>query len=61
MERVAWKHIHCKIGSQWEFAVFLRKLRLGLCDNLSSRCDGVGGGMEAQEEEDIGIPVADSC
>ena len=63
MERVAW-NIYitiCKIGSQWEVAVLLRELRPGLCDNLSSRWDGVGGGLEVQEEEDIGIPVADSC
>ena len=24
----------CKIDSQWEFAVWLRELRQGLCDNL---------------------------
>ena len=24
----------CKIDSQWEFAVWLRKLKQGLCDNL---------------------------
>ena len=24
----------CKIGSQWEFAVWLRKLKQGLCINL---------------------------
>ena len=28
----------CKIDSQWEFAVWLRKLKQGLCINL-------GGGM----------------
>ena len=30
-----------------------------LCDNLEG-CDGVGGGREVQEEEDICIPMADS-
>ena len=24
----------CKIDSQWEFAVWLRELKQGLCDNL---------------------------
>ena len=24
----------CKIGSQWEFAVWLRELKQGLCDRL---------------------------
>ena len=34
MERVTWKHITiCKIDSQWEFAVLLRKLKEGLCIN----------------------------
>ena len=30
----------CKIDSQWEFAVWLRKLKQGLCINL----EGWGGG-----------------
>ena len=30
----------CKIDSQWEFAVWLRKLKQGLCINL----EGVGWG-----------------
>ena len=47
MERVAWKHIHtiCKIDSQWGFAVWLRELKLGLCNSLE-RWEGVGGGKE---------------
>ena len=32
----------CKIDSQWEFAVCLRKLKQGLCSNLE-RWDGEGG------------------
>ena len=32
----------CKIDSQWEFAVCLRELKLGLCNN-SERWDGEGG------------------
>ena len=27
----------CKIDSQWEFAVWLRKLKPGLCNNLERR------------------------
>ena len=27
----------CKIDSQWEFAVWLRKLKQGLCTNLEER------------------------
>ena len=50
----------CKIESQWEFAVWLRKLKQGLCINL----EGWGGdrdGRELQKGGDIFIPMADSC
>ena len=50
----------CKIGSQWEFAVWLRKLKPGLCINLEV-CDGVGDGREVQRGGDICVPMADSC
>ena len=33
----------CKIGSQWEVAVWLRKFKQGLCINLAA-WDEVGGG-----------------
>ena len=33
----------CKIYSQWEFVVWIRELKLGLCNNLEG-CDGQGGG-----------------
>ena len=49
----------CKIDSQWEFAVWLGKFKLGLCNNLES-WDGEGGGREVQEGRDIYIPMADS-
>ena len=49
-----------KIDSQREFAVWLRKLKQGLCINLE-RWDGEGDGREAYEEGDICIPLADSC
>ena len=50
----------CKIDSQWQFAVWLRKLKLGLSINLEG-WDGEGGGTEIQKERDICIPMADSC
>ena len=34
-----------KIDSQWEFAVWLRKHKQGLCDNLEE-WDGEGAGRE---------------
>ena len=49
----------CKIDSQREFAVWLRKLKQGLCINLEGS-DGEGDGREVQKEPDICIPVADS-
>ena len=39
----------CKIDSQWEFAVWLRKLKQGLWINVQG-WDGVGGGREVQRE-----------
>ena len=50
----------CKIDSQWEFAVWLRKLKLGLCVNLEW-WDGEGDWREVQEGGDTCIPMADSC
>ena len=50
----------CKIDSQWEFAVWLRKLKQGLCIYLEG-CNGEGDGREVQKGEDIYIPMADSC
>ena len=50
----------CKIDSQREFAVWLRKLKNGLCINLEG-WDGEGGVMKVQKEGDIRIPMADSC
>ena len=46
----------CKIDSQWAFAVWLRKLKQGLCINLAG---GWGGRRErGSKGEDI---CADSC
>ena len=50
----------CKIDSQWEFAVWLRKLKQGLCINLEG-WDGEGDEREVQKGRDICIPMADSC
>ena len=44
-----------KLDSQWEFAVWLRELKQGLCDRLKG---GMGGRWEGG---DMGVPVADSC
>ena len=38
----------CKIESQWEFAVWLRKLKQGLCVNLEE-WGGEGDGREVQK------------
>ena len=49
-----------KRDSQWESALWLRELKQGLCDNLEG-WDGEGDGGDVQEEEDMGVPMADSC
>ena len=50
----------CKIDSQREFAVWLRKFKEELCINLEG-WDWERDGGEFQEGEDICIPMADSC
>ena len=50
----------CKIDSQWEFAVWVRKLKQGLCINLEG-WGGEGNVRDVQEGGDICIPMADSC
>ena len=42
----------CKIDSQREFPVWLRKLKEGLCINLDG-WDGDGDGTEFQKEGDV--------
>ena len=49
----------CKIDSQRESAVWLRKLKEGLCINLEE-LDGEGDGREVLKGGDVCIPVADS-
>ena len=51
--------IICKIDSQWEFAVWLRRLKQGLCIKLEG-WNGEGDGREVQKGGDICIPMADS-
>ena len=50
----------CKVDSQREFAVWLGKVKQGLCINLEE-CDGEGVGRVVQKGGDICIPMADSC
>ena len=50
----------CKIDSQGEFAVWLRKFKQGLCINLEG-WDREGDWREVQKGGDICIPMADSC
>ena len=50
----------CKIDSQWELAVWLRKLKQGLCINLGEQ-DGAGDGREVQNGGDVCKPMADPC
>ena len=50
----------CKIDSQGEFAVWLRKLKQGLCINLQG-WDREGDGRQFQKGGDICIPTADLC
>ena len=50
----------CKIDSQREFAVWLRKLKQGLCINLKGWY-GEGVRREVQKGGAICIPMADSC
>ena len=50
----------CKIDSQWEFAVWLRKLKQGPSINIEG-WDWVEDGREVQKGGDVGILMAHSC
>ena len=50
----------CKIDSHWECAVWLRKLKQGLCINLEGWA-GEGDGREVQNGGDVCKLMADSC
>ena len=47
----------CKIDSQWEFAVWLRKLKQGLCINLEG-WDGEGERWEGGSKERVYIYIS---
>ena len=49
----------CKIDSQQEFAVWLRKLKQGVCINLEG-WDGEWDGREFQKGGGIFMPMSDS-
>ena len=49
-----------KIDSQWDFSVWFRKLKQGLCIKLTW-WDGEGDGREVQKGGDIDIPMAEPC
>ena len=49
-----------KIDSQWELAIWLRKFKPGLGNNLEV-WDGKRGGTDFQMGGDMGKPMADSC
>ena len=51
--------IVCKIDTQWEFAICLRKLKQRPCINLVG-LDGEGDGREVQEGGHICTLMADS-
>ena len=44
----------CKVDSQWEFALWLRKHKQGLCINLEG-WDGSGDATEVQKRGDVCI------
>ena len=50
----------CKLDSQWEFVVWLRKFKQGLCINVEG-WDGEGDGREVQKGRGTCIYMADSC
>ena len=52
--------LQCKIESQQELAVWLRKLKQGPCINLEG-WDGEGDGREVQKGGDVCISMAGSC
>ena len=58
-ERVRCMERIIKIDSQWEFVVWLRKLKQGLCSNLEG-WDREGDGR-FQKGGNICITIADSC
>ena len=52
--------IICKMDSQREFAVWLGKLKRGLCINLKG-WGGEGDGREVQKGGNVCVPMVDAC
>ena len=52
--------IICKMDSQREFAVWLGKLKQGLCINLKG-WGGEGDGREVQKGGNVCVPMVDAC
>ena len=50
----------CKMDSQREFAVWLGKLKQGLCINLKG-WGGAGDGREVQKGWNVCVPMVDAC
>ena len=50
----------CKLDSQREFAVWIRKLKQRLCIKLD-RWDGEAEEREVQRGGDVCVPMVDSC
>ena len=48
------------VKNQWEFALWLRELKLGLSNDAEGWAR-VGGGKDIQEEGDMCTPMASSC
>ena len=49
----------CKTDSQWDFAVWLRELKQGLCDSLEG-WDRENDGRESREGGDISVPMTEN-
>ena len=50
----------CKIDTQWEFAVWIREIKEGLCINLE-RWDGEEDGRAVQKGGNVPRHMANSC
>ena len=50
----------CKLNGQWELAVWLRKLKQGLCINLKG-WDEEADGRKVEKGGAISIHMVDSC
>ena len=50
----------CSVDSQWEFAIWLKKLKQCLCTNLEG-WHGERDGKETQKGGDTCVQIADSC